>query len=535
MDTRSARSLLDLPNELLSFVVEYISPDDIEHFALCCIRIKSLMEGRLREHRKLKFKYSTINCGVNEYGRDGTSGPDPAIQTLLAIGSNPQIRFYFRNLYLHERSMFLRDHHAHRRISDPLHETESSLNQINSISSILTYLDDEACQQWYEEIELGDYDSLIALLLVLCPNIQRLHFYYTHRGLEYLPTIFKKITTRPLRNNQMPPALTELKELLITYEEDHPISNDLNELLPWIMLPAIHSIGLNGVHGFYSLVAHPSQITFSDLERGHAEGDWFSTDTPASRSSVTSVSLARSNIQFESLSAFLSNFRALEEFIYSPMVRADIWDPFAIREILLLHAENTLKRLSLHSSEYEYVKFIGSLQKFKVLQAVHMELNMLVDDHGRMHRLVDILPISIKFLRLNGDTSLTPKHAVALLTDLPQLRDERVPRLQRVVFFYLKECEYIGYNTMNDTRRSLQTALVTLCVPFSKGSLPLCGNRGTSENRGEHRKRRKRGKRGGKKSIDAISGDLLLGVHAYRTRFQYFLPNLHDASRSGSH
>lgn len=61
--------LITFPNEILSQIIDAISPDDLVNFSVCCKDIQALTTGVLREHRGLKKAYTEVTfhgCDLHE-------------------------------------------------------------------------------------------------------------------------------------------------------------------------------------------------------------------------------------------------------------------------------------------------------------------------------------------------------------------------------------------------------------------------------------------------------------------------------------
>ena len=84
--------------------------------------------------------------------------------------------------------------------------------------------------------------------------------------------------------------------------------------------------------------------------------------------------------------------------------------------------------------------FIGSLQEFQVLKYIRVYNDAFVEDDSEgsaggitVHRLVDLLPASMVTVTL-AMPDLTKQESYRLMEGLPELKAERVPKLEKVYF-----------------------------------------------------------------------------------------------------
>lgn len=85
--------LLDLSNELIEFIIEYVWHKDLENLAMTCRLLYKLSIPALQHHTHLQNHYSHIS--------NNTGAENGTLATITAeIIENPQIRLYVSNLEL---------------------------------------------------------------------------------------------------------------------------------------------------------------------------------------------------------------------------------------------------------------------------------------------------------------------------------------------------------------------------------------------------------------------------------------------------
>ena len=191
-------------------------------------------------------------------------------------------------------------------------------------------------------------------------------------------------------------------------------------------------------------------------------------------SKITTLEFHQSSIDQNSFRDCIGRIKALQRFTYdfceSTAVADQTWQPRGIVQVLGWFASTSLVHLELTGvSDIYHVQFrhgepfIGTLRAFEVLETLRLETVMLYrevegTDDGtpdvdlasgpreigederaggsnalvEPERLVDILPASARRLRLVG--GLSNEKANAMLADIVELKDERVPNLGRIFF-----------------------------------------------------------------------------------------------------
>ena len=275
-----------------------------------------------------------------------------------------------------------------------------------------------------------------ALLITLLPNLNSITSIDTSSFAIDIFEMVSSIAEAFHQNDQdFPPALAKLTKVYIGGREP------LETYEAFASLPSMRSL-----QGRRVVADH---FTWPCYRDPHTSG-------------VTDIQWSEASIHIESLTEFLKGMRALESFTMIGDSQEEEWDPLGIMNSLLLHAKGSLRKLSLTYSKGEDLDndcyLSAPLNTFEVLRWVRLDVESLFDvginnvdvdealpDRGfyksrfedyhygyEAQALVDILPASIETLELVG--VLSEKNTASLLHKLPELKEERVPQLQKIVF-----------------------------------------------------------------------------------------------------
>ena len=83
--------LLNLPNEVLVEILDYVLPDDLVNFSITCEHIHSLATRSLRVHRVLQRKYFNFHWKDEHSGRKHDH-----FERLQDLLRNPWVGFYVK-------------------------------------------------------------------------------------------------------------------------------------------------------------------------------------------------------------------------------------------------------------------------------------------------------------------------------------------------------------------------------------------------------------------------------------------------------
>ena len=157
----------DLANELIIHIWGYvIEPESVESFARVSKRVHGLATPFVREHVRLKRKYSKVYCS------DYRTGTRPAIlvKTMLL---NPRIAFYIDELRI-EKCSPCWDRQRTPYISSYPTDTMDLFKDAIRYSSLIAP-SEIGC--WVADIETGDAEPILALLIMQLTKLNKLKLY----------------------------------------------------------------------------------------------------------------------------------------------------------------------------------------------------------------------------------------------------------------------------------------------------------------------------------------------------------------------
>ena len=407
--------------------------EDIYNFSTVSKRVYHLVREALREHCKLSKRLSTISNVGTECGEPGLFGP-----ILKEILLNPRAARYpsLLEIGIYKLQWDKDGEHARRMVP------ESDLDLFKqAVRANIDDTYDDIEDDWFASINEGDEEPLIALLLLLLPNLRRVRLDSTaESGLcieQALRTIMDhedSASLRKLHTVDLRRAATTDSDFL-----------DFNFVRLFAGLPSVAGIYGRGV--------------------GTCPEDLFCTPYIINYpTDVISLSFWRCCIDPKSLFEFLSFSTNLQHFYYIPMEPASDtadFDPFWIRTALLAHAHNTLKTLTILAGEHE-TSFMGSLDVFTSLESVQTDLQLLMGDPSMTLRIAcQMLPSSIVNLRLHIDSPSDDaccKDIIENIIDMPKY------------FHRLQEFNIIGVADVQAAEQSHESLIKVLAERHIKVS-----------------------------------------------------------------
>lgn len=248
------------------------------------------------------------------------------------------------------------------------------------------------------EIDRGNEEPLVALLLLLLPNLRdvKVGSILTFSSIcihEILSCISFDDKSRSLR---------KLRSVNLEYVLADGDLLDFDYIRLFAALPSVTSINGFRVGGGADCLLHspPSHLYSSDL---------------------TNLSLVKCVINPRTLVDFISTTWKLERFVYKPegsLVDATNFDPFMIRYALLANANNTLKSLTI-LADGGARQFMGSLADFQRLEFLETDFACLIGDPATSwHLPSDVLPPSMVAIRLHINYTLDGSYYQASLQDI---------------------------------------------------------------------------------------------------------------------
>ena len=316
--------------------------EDVYNFSTVSKRVYHLVREALREHCKLSKRLSTISNVGTEGGNTGSFAP-----ILKEILLNPRAARYPSVLKIGTYN-FEWDtvEGTYTRGTVPESDLELFKQAVRAnVDSAYNGMEDE----WFKSIDEGDEEPLIALLLLLLPNLRKLRFD------SFVESCF---------------CIEQALRTIMEYEDSASLRKLHSVDLRCSATTESDFLGFNLVRLISAL---PSLTHICGHGVGTCPEDLFYTpDLMIYPTNVTSLRFSECCVNPKSLFDFLSLSENLQHFEYTPMNPAsDIadFDPFWIRTALLAHAQKTLKTLTILAGENEK-SFMGSLDSFVSLECV---------------------------------------------------------------------------------------------------------------------------------------------------------------------
>ncbi|KAL8867128.1 MAG: hypothetical protein Q9174_005861, partial [Haloplaca sp. 1 TL-2023] len=389
-------SILDLPNELLCEIGNFLLPLDIEAFALASKRCYSGIKPVLDDHLSLKKQYSVLQYGIllEDSGMNtslffSTAGSVPVIQHIAAVIENPALALYPKAIRLTHCDVFgsgsryASDNEEFRQIRESImlkHQTK--LKEIYLENDFLVADLWEASSDAFCGPSHGIH--AVMMMLTLLPNLVSLSL--DGWGLQYACWV-ESVYCAALRNRglhlmQREQFLTQLRNLTVTGGDSpyHPRcasdGGDLQDIAAFAMLPSIRTLRASHL-------------------RGMEDFEWFSTESQAkfldciaapfedSSSTLTDVHLTASEIRIQAFREFLSGISALKRFTYHHCLTQWTtyipYQPMQLIDLLRRFAHQSLEELDIERTDcheqHECVAHASSksLRVFSVLRKIRLE------------------------------------------------------------------------------------------------------------------------------------------------------------------
>lgn len=384
----------NLSNELVLMIWDFVELEDIYSFSTVSKQVYLLTHDLLREHWRLNHRLCTIS-------NVGAKPGEPRVfsQILKEILLNPRAARYPSSLGFDAWA------------SDPEHWEKkggssqgmvpvSDLELFKQAAKDTAHASEESLKEdWLEKIERGNEEPLIALLLLLLPNLREVEL----GGFsDWSFSITDTLSDIALEEDKSPGSLRKLRSVRLKRSSSHDNFLDFECIRLFAALPSVTSI-----YGYF-LGSGPNDLLQTlPLHTGSTN--------------VTDLSFHRCLICPKTMSVFLSTTWNLQRFFYSPGESANNpanFDPFWIRAALLANAQGTLKSLTILAGRHPR-HFMGSLAGFTCLESLETDLGLLIGDPSiSFHSPSSMLPASIVNIKLHIEYSLDGAYYEASIQDV---------------------------------------------------------------------------------------------------------------------
>lgn len=406
----------DLPNEITLMIISLVLPDDIENIASTCRNIYDLAERHLERHRALKRRHA-----VYLFNDPRPTSPQRTHLPLLdEYLQESRTVYYVQKLSVNRwLTQWTRRWNLASTAPEELHLAYSDEYMSKLRETVSRLAPQDEVPEWLGYLESGSEDPIVALLLLLFPNLSTLKMNFTEAGHKCVYGTTCRIA------RMMRPGLL-LSQLRHIYIICWPLRYNT---VPFKLLEFFASLpSMRSLYGQMLLVLDP-------------DGDP-DTEMAPQTSNVEDLRLTACLFHTKRLFKLFKAFKALRSFTYVSepttyeIPRTD-FDPWWITLVLSSFAKLTLESLTLVSERSER-KFMGDIRGFEAVRNLSTESQLLLresDLHYDETSLAKALPPNLETLKLKcdgvGDESEIPK----LIRALPRLKMEFVPALKQVEIF----------------------------------------------------------------------------------------------------
>lgn len=394
----------DLPNELLEQIIDYTHGDDLVNLATTGRHIHELSQPALERHRELQKRYRKISThAVSKNFLEQKNFLEPITTDII---KDPLIGLYVTSLRIEGwfTSWTTEDLDPYL----PKHErySETTISILHKAVHDNVHLCEQDKISWLLHIETGDEGPVVALLLLLLPNLHKLYIRTQH--------------ALTLQSNDCSCLYTVLESALKKGPSVPP--------LPRLDSVELESYGDQSFHTLRRFVQLPSLR----IMRGCAlraridEENLMHTSTESVN--IKALILRECDIDTTLIASTIECTKSLECFSYSAIhAHVGQWnlqtqpDPYWIRSTLLAHARDTLRFLQFlpHAISVKRIPpnsahhYLGSLRGFRVLETLSVDFLLLFGSNllGR-HTFGTQLPASLCNLLLCRPFTWFPAEAL---------------------------------------------------------------------------------------------------------------------------
>ena len=376
----------DLSNELVLMIWDFVELEDLNSFSTISKKVLLLTHELLCEHRRLDQRLSAINNVRPESTEPGVFG-----RVLKEILLNPRAARYPSLLWGESWEFEWEDKGRYSRGTVP--ESDLALFK-QAVRDNVDFKGEELEKEWLAAIDNGDEEPLIALLLLLLPNLRDVRLGSDLIGSYCICDILSHIAC-----DKSSRSLRKLRSVGLACLATGDDSIGIEHIVSIAALPSVTSI--TG----YGIGVDPENLPQPE--------DFFYRKT-----NVTDLRFMQCLIGPKTMSDFLSTTCNLQRFYYSPAGFLTNFDPFCICNALLANARDTLKSLTILPGEHAR-PFMGSLKKFTCLESLETDYQLLLGDPSTSSlTLSSTLPSSIVNITLHIKYSVDGSCYQASLCDI---------------------------------------------------------------------------------------------------------------------
>ena len=426
-------NLLSLSTELILHIIDEVHPADIESLALGNKVIHNLCHAALQKHRDLKKQYSTISLGRGVFRPKFASTADERsfdglnpLSLLIRFLANPHLAYYPTKLQIGNcRADGRNSEEVTRALDDICPTWKPNLAVYITNNPWLAQMDVEKRHQWQDallEIDECSQGYYLGILLTMLPRIRSLFVFNMTFNDEFDPEFYNSAVAEIIyviaSVNRNPGSLIYGKALGALHTVT-VVREEIDMFALFATLPSVHCLLGEKITG-----------SFEHIDAAGTLRDAGQLEELDIKESSTDVACSE---------WMLSSMTGLKRLKY------DGYDDVDILRTLKRHTAKSLERLELtvvNDSLWmpQMYQRLKSLRGFKVLRELKVDFEIFQrgDDGGLVRdldeaytRLVDVLPSSIRVLRLKGNRWLTPSRQLAAQITR---KKAKLPELRRVIY-----------------------------------------------------------------------------------------------------
>lgn len=486
--------LLDLPPEILDYIIDFAGPAGLESFVLSCKAVYGLAKTQIRDHNSMIRRWRHAN------NQSPTRRAD-TLSMLHEISQNPIIAEYIETLSLWDRRL--------EEDINSMDETEGFRNDQQSMQAIkdclrnTEYFQNADLDEWWVEImeedradDIESSDKLYATysLLTLLPNLRTLQLpdrWHEVRSGEAAEALVSSIESLVSMSNDSinsthkrnRHALQSLETIMPFAEEGYDIRVGLQCLQPFMVLNSIRNLDV------VSCVA-------IDDDWGGIPFHW----SYSGKSPLTRIEFASCCMDAHGLDTLLSNTPAVTIFRYSHQTKWDglgfDWNPGEFLQTLATYLGRQLTELAITVDELhgEIVNGLSSFHSFSKLEKLEVDVipfcgpplesgQRLGRDafapegaeawtHGDIPCLGDMLPNSIREVHLNTDFPVPSEQSLKSL--VKNIVDRRKDKLRQLDSCIIRQYQSNSAQELADRHEVvLESFDMDVMDPRARAMMPL--------------------------------------------------------------
>ena len=445
--------ILNLSNELVTLIAQFVDIDDLDSFALTCRAFYLNCKPRLYRHHEIKKTLHAVQIG--------NYMPIEPVRTRFVGGEDGRRFLDIESLDRYSSANNDCSTRCIQRLATKspnslLYPRVLSLGRNNEFSLGLASTDDSAaasdfrnCWENHKAFRKDVFGSKHE------PTVPRSPSVIWDEMLAQTCYMLPKVQILKLHHWVMPASSRLWKKMV-----DTSISPSLNpEPHPFQSLQEIHLVGMDLPHStslelLTVLVTYlPALHTFKGIGLGLPANQWSTSFHGKSgrKSGRQNLAMYSSAIPRGFFESYISVCSSLKSFTYThqcfnPRPTWSGWYTAELMELLELNVRESLMRLELTRPYSCTCKlslgngdpFIPSLKKFQCLEEISLDgmcmcwdpSTGLQDPSIEMKRLVDFLPASIKIVKIIGFLSIS--ELATMFAQLPELKETNYPNLHTI-------------------------------------------------------------------------------------------------------